>query len=59
MLSHNGVTDGTKMTASERVGNMFMLLCAIQYNLANQAKILHAYSLHSFDNAFDETLFAD
>ncbi len=25
--SHNGVTDGTKMTASERVGNMFMLLC--------------------------------
>jgi len=29
MLSHNGVTDGTKMTASECVGNMFMLLCAI------------------------------
>ena len=29
MLPHNGVTDGTKMTSSERVGNMFMLLCAI------------------------------
>ena len=28
MSSRNGVTDGTKMTASERVGNMFMLLCA-------------------------------
>ena len=29
MLSRNGVTDGTKMTLSELVGNMFMLLCAI------------------------------
>jgi hypothetical protein len=29
MSSRNGVTDGTKMTASERVGNMFILLCAI------------------------------
>ena len=28
----NSVTDGTKMTASERVGNMFMLLCAIHTN---------------------------
>ena len=27
MSSRNGVTDGTKMTASERVGNMFILLC--------------------------------
>ena len=25
----NGVTDGTKMSASERVGNIFLLLCAI------------------------------
>jgi len=25
----NGVTDGTKMSASERVGNMFLLLCAL------------------------------
>ena len=29
MLSGNGVTDGTNMTASERVGKMFMFLCAI------------------------------
>ncbi len=27
MSSRNGVTDGTKMTASESVENMFMLLC--------------------------------
>jgi hypothetical protein len=27
MSSRISVTDGTKMTASERVGNMFMLLC--------------------------------
>lgn len=25
----NGITDGTKMSASERVGNMFLLLCAL------------------------------
>ncbi len=29
MSSRNGVTDGTKMTAIERVGNMFILLCVI------------------------------
>ena len=29
MSSCNGVTDGTKMTTNEHVGNMFMLLCAI------------------------------
>ena len=29
MSSRNGVTDGTKMTASKRVGNMFILLCVI------------------------------
>jgi hypothetical protein len=29
MSLRNGVTDGTKMTASECVGNMFILLCAI------------------------------
>ena len=29
MSLRNSVTDGTKMTASERVGNMFILLCAI------------------------------
>ena len=29
MSLHNGVKDGTKMTASERVGNMFMLLCPL------------------------------
>ena len=28
----NGVTDGTKMSASERVGNMFLLLCALHTN---------------------------
>jgi hypothetical protein len=32
MSARNGVTDGTKMSASERVGNMFMLLCAIHTN---------------------------
>ncbi len=29
MSLRNGVTDGAKMTASERVGNMFIFLCAI------------------------------
>jgi len=29
MSDRNGVTDGTKMTASERVGNMFILLCVM------------------------------
>ena len=29
MSSRNGVTDGTKMSASERVGNMFVLLCTL------------------------------
>ena len=29
MSDRNGITDGTKMSASERVGNMFILLCAI------------------------------
>ena len=29
MSWRNGVTDGTKMTASERVRNMFMLLCVM------------------------------
>ena len=29
MLARNCVTDGTKMTASENFGNMFMLLCVI------------------------------
>ena len=29
MSDRNGVTDGTKMSASERVGNMFILLCAM------------------------------
>jgi hypothetical protein len=29
MSDRNGVTDGTKMSASERVGNIFMLLCAM------------------------------
>ncbi len=29
MSDQNGVIDGTKMSASERVGNMFMLLCAM------------------------------
>ena len=32
MSTRNGVTDGTKMLASEHVGNMFMLLCAIHTN---------------------------
>ena len=27
MSLRNGVTDGTKITASERVGNMFMFFC--------------------------------
>jgi hypothetical protein len=29
MSDRNGITDGTKMSASKRVGNMFILLCAI------------------------------
>jgi hypothetical protein len=29
MSDRNGVTDGTKMSASERVGNIFILLCAM------------------------------
>ena len=29
MSSRNGVTDGTKMSASERVGNMFLILCLL------------------------------
>jgi len=29
MSDRNGIMDGTKMSASERVGNMFILLCAI------------------------------
>ena len=29
MSDRNGITDGTKMSASERVGNMFILLCAM------------------------------
>jgi hypothetical protein len=33
MSLRNGVTDGTKMTASERVGNMFILLCAKILNM--------------------------
>ena len=28
MSTRNGITDGTKMTASERIGNVFILLCA-------------------------------
>ncbi len=39
------------------------LKCALitieEYNFAKQAEILHAYSLHAFDNAFDKTPFAD
>ncbi len=34
MSARNGVTDGTKMTASERVGNMFILLCARKIGFA-------------------------
>lgn len=29
MSDRNGITDGTRMTASERVGNMFILLCVM------------------------------
>ena len=32
MSARNGVTDGTKMSASERVGNMFILLCPFHTN---------------------------
>ena len=35
------------------------LITIEEYNFAKQAEIIHAYSLHSFDNAFDKTPFAD
>ncbi len=35
------------------------LITIEEYNFAKQAGILHAYSLHAFDNAFDKTPFAD
>ena len=35
------------------------LISIEEYNFAKQAKILHAYSLHSFANAFDKTPFVD
>jgi hypothetical protein len=33
MSIHNGITDGTKMCASERVGNCFVLLCVMHTHL--------------------------
>ncbi len=32
----NGITDGTKMSASERVGNMFVLLCAMHTDVGKE-----------------------
>jgi len=36
MSDRNGVTDGTKMSASERVGNMFLVLCALHTELGKE-----------------------
>ena len=36
MSDRNGVTDGTKMSASERVGNIFILLCAMHTSDGHQ-----------------------
>jgi hypothetical protein len=33
MPIHNGITNGTKMCGSERVGNCFVLLCAVHTQL--------------------------
>ncbi len=33
MSMHNGITNGTKMCGSERVGNCFVLLCVIHTHL--------------------------
>jgi hypothetical protein len=38
MSVHNGITDGTKMCGSERVGNCFILLCLF-YTLLGQQLI--------------------
>jgi len=35
------------------------LITIEEYNFAQQAEILHVYSLHSFDNEFGKTPFAD
>ncbi len=36
MSSRNGVTDGTKMSANECVGNMFLILCLLHTNDGKQ-----------------------
>jgi hypothetical protein len=35
------------------------LISIEEYNFSKHAEILHVYSLHAFDNAFDKTPFAD
>ncbi len=36
MSIHNGITDGTKMCGSERVGNCFVLLCVMDTHLGKE-----------------------
>ena len=36
MSIHNGITDGTKMCGSERVGNCFVLLCVMHTHLGKE-----------------------
>jgi len=36
MSDRNGVTDGTKMSASERVGNFFLVLCALHTDVGKE-----------------------
>ncbi len=36
MPIHNGITDGTKMCGSERVGNCFVLLCVMCTHLGKE-----------------------
>ena len=51
MSDRNGVTDGTKMSASERVGNIFILLCAMH---TENGKQLFADGCTEADVSFEE-----
>jgi hypothetical protein len=37
MSIHNGITDGTKMCGSERVGSCFVLLCVMHTHLGKES----------------------
>ena len=39
MSIRNGITDGTKMCASERVGNCFVLLCVMHTHLGKELMV--------------------